>query len=441
MKRIAFLLAASIIGATGFAQETYSLKQAIDYSLKNHGSNVIYKNEIQKVKLQSKEALSAYLPQVNANATFDDNLQRQTTILPGAMFGKTEDIAVQMGNKYNSTATIQLDQTIYDQAMIYGIKAGVPAKKIAELKQAKNNEELIYGTASAYSQILLLKEQQKLITANQDQYQQLYDITKFRFDKGVAKKVDMDRVVVQLNNIKAQQKQIQADIEVAYNSLKNAMGLPLNATLQIEDSLNYEKYMQSAYDNLHVQDLIDYQLQDQSIALQELDVKRKQAASLPTLSGYARYGQQGFGNTVGDATSDWHTFSAVGLKLNVPLFSGQRRQAQLQQSKLELQNAKQNQELNEAGLQLQFQNAARQLQENMTTLSANRSNMNLAKTVYETSQFEYSKGVSSIADLLNADFSYRQAQANYMTSLLNLVSNRLEYERAKGTVTQFVNQL
>lgn len=441
MKRTLTFLTAAFLGIIAHSQETFSLKSAIDYSLKNHGSNVIYNNQLEKVRLQSKEALSAYLPQVSANVTLDDNLARQTTVLPGAMFGQSKDILVQFGNKYLTNAVVQLDQTIYDQALLYGIKAGVPSKKIAELNLAKNNEELIYNTTAAYSQILILKEQQKLLNANQKQYQDLYNITKFRFDKGVAKKVDIDRVTVQLNNIKAQQKQLQTDIDVAYNSLKNAMGLPMNATLRIEDSLEYRKYQQLTNDNLDVQKLVDYQLQSQNIALQEIDVKRKQAASLPTVSAYARYGQQAFGDDIRKATGTWHNYSAVGLKLNVPIFSGRRREAQTQQSQLELENAKENLELNTAQLQLQFHNAARQLQENITTLGTNKANMDLAKTVYETSQFEYSKGVSTMSDLLNADFSYKQAQSNYMTSLLNLVSNRLAYERAKGTITTFINQL
>lgn len=441
MKQLVFFLTASLVTGAAFGQQVFGLKEAITYSLKNHGSTVIYNNQVEKVRLQSKEALSAYLPQVGASVTFDDNLKRQTTVLPGAVFGSAKDVAVQFGNKYNANAVLQLDQTIYDQALLYGIKAGVPSQKIAELNLAKNNEELIYNTAAAYSQILILKEQQKLLKANEKQYQELYDITKFRFDKGVAKKVDIDRVTVQLNNIKAQEKQIQTDIDVAYNALKNAMGLPLNAALQIEDSLNNNQYLQLANDNLNVQDRIDYQLQEQNIALQEIDVKRKQAAYLPTVSAYARYGQQSFGNDLGKATTNWSDYSAVGLKLNVPIFSGRRREAQLQESRLDLENQKQNLELSSAQLQLQFQNAARQLEENITTLTTNRNNMELAKSVYQTSQFEYSKGVSTMADLLNADFSYQQAQSNYMTSLLNLVGNRLEYERARGTITNFINQL
>lgn len=441
MKRFITLIAASVLSSTAFSQETYSLKKAIDYSLKNHRSNVIYQNDVRKANAQAHEALAAYLPQVNATATLDNNLKRQTTILPGAMFGRDGDIPVQLGTKYNTTAVIQLDQTIYDQALIYGIKAGVPAKTIADLNVAKNNEELMYNTTATYAQILLLKEQQKLLDANAKQYEELYKVTQFRFDKGVVKKVDLDRVTVQLNNTHSQQKQIQTDIEVATNTLKNAIGLPLTAKLQVEDSLDYGKYQQAIDGGFDIHKLIDYKLQQQSVALQEIDVKRKQAAYLPTVTGYARYGQQGFNNNFDKAVSDFTPYAAVGVKMNVPIFSGRRREAQLQESKLDLDNAKQNLELSTEQLQLQFQNAGRSLQENMVTLGANKANMDLAKTVYGTTKFEYEKGVSTMSDLLSADLSYQQAQVNYMKSMLELVTNRLKYERAKGTISQFVNQL
>src|SRR3954467_15909405 len=146
MKRPVLLITATFLGLMAFSQETFSLKDAINYSLKNHGSNVIYNNELEKVRLQSKEALSAYLPQVNGNLTYDDNMIRQTTILPGAMFGSPKDIPVQFGNKFNSGAVVQLDQTIYDQALLFGLKAGIPSQRIAQLNIAKNNEGLIYNT-------------------------------------------------------------------------------------------------------------------------------------------------------------------------------------------------------------------------------------------------------------------------------------------------------
>ena len=59
------------------------------------------------------------------------NLSDTQTVLAGVSgaFGSNEDVKVQFGNKYNTNAVVELDQTIYDQALLYGIKAGAPALK------------------------------------------------------------------------------------------------------------------------------------------------------------------------------------------------------------------------------------------------------------------------------------------------------------------------
>lgn len=430
-----------LAGVSFYAQRPLSLQEAVNSSLKNHKSTVIYSNKVGIAKNQKRDVLSEYLPQVNGSFTFDDNLKRQTTVLPGIMFGRTEDIEVQFGNKFNGTAVIQLDQTIYDQALIYGIKAGASSKLIAELNQAKNNEDLIYNTASAFFQILVLKEQQKLLFANEKQYNDLYTISKFRFDKGVGKKVDVDRVVVQLNNIKSDQKQIVLDIEAAYNSLKDYMAVPPNDSYSIEENLDYSKYLEYKNDTLNVKTLIGYKLQEQDIVLQEMDLKRKKAAYLPTLDAYARLGEQGFGNDLGTAFGKWRDYSVLGLKMNIPIFSGGHRDSQVQISRLELDNAKQDLDLGVADFEMKFKNARNQLPEDIAKLNSNKTNMELAKSIYNTSKFEYDKGVFLMSDLIDTDFTYRQAESKYMSSLLNLVTNRLIYERAKGTISSFVNQL
>lgn len=435
------LFSCFLLGISSYAQKTVSLKEAIEYSLKNHKSAVIYNNKIGIAENQNKDAVSDYLPQVNGSFGFDYNIKRQTTVFPGIMLGSSTDVEVQFGNTFTGLGTIQLDQTIYDQALIFGIKAGAPAKLIADLNRDKNDEDLTYNTASAFFQILVLKEQQKILVANEKQYQELHRISKLRFDKGAGKKVDVDRVIVRLNDIKADLKQMELDINVAYNALREAMGMSLTDSFVLEENLDYSKYLDIQKDTLNIKNLIGYKLQEQSIILKEIDLKRKQAAYLPTVDAYARYGEQAFGNEFNKVFNRWKEFSMIGLKVNIPIFSGGHRDAQIKISRLELDNAKQDFDLDIADFQIKFENASRQLPEDILKLNSNKANMELAKSIYDTNKFEYDKGVALMSDLLDTDFTYRQAESKYMSSLFNLVTNRLIYERAKGTIRSFVNQL
>lgn len=424
------------------AQEKISLKQAIDYSLKNHPSTRIYQNNVAIANQQAREGISTLMPQINGSATFDDNLKRQTTILPGAVFGSPNDVAVQFGNQYNTTAILQADQTIFDMQSVYGVQANKPNKEMAKVRLEQNNEMLIYTTAQAFYQVLIYTQQEKLLAENERKFIELNNVQKLQYEKGVLKKVDYERVRVNLNNIKSQRKLAQTNLELALNRLKNAMGMPLNAKISIQDSINYnQQFTLPNYTNYNVTQRPEYRLQELNATLQNIDLKRKRAAFLPTLSAYGRYGIQGMGNEFETAFNNTFDFASIGLKLNVPIFSGFRRYSQMQQSELNLFNARENLKLNALNLELANQNSNTQLLSSYTNLTANQENLQLAKDVFDNTNIQYQNGVASLSDLLNADFSYKEAQTNYINSLLNFLTARIDVERANGTLNTYINQL
>lgn len=422
------------------AMNTLSLKNCVDYALKNHLSNTIANNEILAAKEKEREALSGYLPQINTNISFDDNLKRQVSVIPAGAFSPNE-IRVQFGNQYNTNATAQLDQVIYDKSMLLGLKAAEPNNQLAALKKEQTQDNLIYNTANAYFQVLVYVEQEKITLENEKKYRELLDILKLRLDKGVIKKTEYDRTKSTLNNILSQKSIIQANKAVALNRLKNVMGMSLNEDIRVLENINYEGLTQIERDNsLDVNDILDYKIQSNNILLQELDVKRKQAAFMPTVSAYGRYGVMSFGNAFGKSLTNWIDFSSIGLKVNVPIFSGYRKNSQLKQSEISLLNAHTNLKLSTENMNLAFQNSASLLLKAQTDLKINKENLTFAKEVFESSSIEYQKGVSMLSDLLNADYSYKEAQSNYVNSLINFLGTRLEYEKSKGNLKNYINQ-
>jgi len=267
-------------------------------------------------------------------------------------------------------------------------------------------------------------------------------VLKLQYEQGVAKKIDYDRVRVSLNNIASQKTLLETDKQLALNRLKNAMGMDLNQPLNIVDTLNAA--MQTSMPatlTFDANNRLDYKIDNKNLVIKALDVKRREAAFYPTLSGYARYGGQAYSNDFDDAFNHWFDYSSVGLKLSVPIFSGMRRSSQLQQAKLSLANAKENLKLNLNNYELQYQNATTQLLSSYTNLSNNKANLDLAKDVFESTSLQYQKGTASLSDFLNSDYAYKEAQSNYITSLLNFLSGRLDYEKAQGTLSTYIKQL
>jgi outer membrane protein len=421
--------------------KTLSLKECIEYTLKENPNTVVYDNQIKIAEQQKIEGRSYYLPQINGTGTLDDNLKRQVTIIPAGVFGP-EERPVTFGNQYNTNLALQADQVIYDKSLIEGIRANKPNIELAELRKKRNDDDLIYSTAAAYYQVLIYKEQLKLLNENEKKFTELLRVQKLQFEKGVITKVSYNRVQVNYNNILSQKKVAETNYELSMNRLKNAMGVGVGTNLNIVDSINYQQEVTApGAPEFNIKNKPDFLILEKNISLQEIELRRKRASMYPTLNAYARYGAQAFGNDFIKSYDQFYDYSSIGLKLNVPIFSSGRRYSQIKQSKLTLINTRQNLEINAEAIKLQLENSNTQLTNSYNNLQSNKNNLALAKEVFDDTNLQYQRGAASLTDFLNSDYAYKEAQTNYINSLLNYLITRIDLERSKGTIKDFANQL
>lgn len=124
------------------ARENWTLKQCIDYGLKNNRNNAIYANQKRAADAKAREVLADYLPQVSLTSTLDNNLKLQQTVIPAGLFSPDE-MRVALSKQYNMDAVAQLDQVIYDQSLLIGIKANKYNKQQADLNIHQSQEAII----------------------------------------------------------------------------------------------------------------------------------------------------------------------------------------------------------------------------------------------------------------------------------------------------------
>jgi len=426
-------------------QLNMSLKQCIDYGLRNHQSVSLYQNKVAYADQQAREALSAYLPQVNVSAGLDDNLKLQQTIIPEGTFGPgTPEQRVAFGTQYNSSMMVQLDQKLYDQSLITGLKANKPNIELSALNQQANNENLIFNIASAYYQIIVAQKNLDLLQHNEERLKKVLSVTQLQADQGVAKKIDVKQVQVNLNNVQSQIATLQNNLDLAFNTLKFNMGLPTDQGLQLTDTARWLQEAPSA--KLYKE--FDYDLtlaaQQQKVQMELLDINRKMIRhqAVPSLGIYGRYGANGFGaENLGDAFDPLLDYSAIGIKLTWSPFTGFRRDAQYKMAVIDLKNARENYELNRRSQALNFQNASSKVAQTQSTVKTNKSNVELASEVYENTTLQYRHGIATLTDLLNAELSFREAQNNFIASLLDYYLADLNARLANGSIQQFYQQL
>lgn len=445
--KILMSLFVSLSGLSTRAQEVQqlTLKESINYGLQNHRSVRINRNNVTAAHAKAQEALAGYLPQVSVNAGLDYNLKLQQNVIPAGSFpGQTEEQRITFGTKYNSTAVIQLDQKVYDQSLITGLKANKYNNQLADLNEEDNNQALIYNISSAYYQIIVAQKQLDLLYSNRERFEKILRVTQLQAEQGVAKKVDVKQVQVNLNNVLSQISVTENNLKLAKNTLKNNMGLSQETDIQLTDTARWLSANPAGklYGPFDYKNTVSYQLQTAQVNLYDINRKSVRDQALPTLSVYGRYGANGFGqDNIGQAFDPLLDYSAIGVKFSWNIFTGFRRQAQYKQATIDFDNAKEKLKLNEDLQNLQFQNAGAAVTRAQSTIATNRNNMELASEVYENTTLQHKQGIATISELLNAELSYREAQNNYINSLLDYYLADLDVQKANGTLRSYLDKL
>lgn len=424
--------------------QVLSLKESINYTLKHHPSSTISKYSAQSAAEKIRESKAAFLPSVSASVGLDYNMKLQTTVIPAGSFSPTET-KLQMGNKFSNSAYVQADQNLFDKSSAVGIATTKIDKEIADLNVLKQNETLIYNTASAYYQALTYAEKGRLLKESENQYGTMVGILKLRYEQGVVKKSEYDRARVNYNNVQSEIQANNSAYQLALNTLKNSMGLELEAVIVINDTVSSTDVKElnpvATSTKLEPDNVIDYRIDQKNLELKALDIKQKKAAFLPTISMYGKYGGNAFGSDFVPALGNWFDYSTIGLKATIPIFSGFKKKSQLVQSKLGFATQELTNKLNLQTYKLNVENAATQIVSAYSNLKKNKENLQLAKEMMDASTIEYREGTATLSSLLDAEYSYKDARTTYTTTLLDYLNSRLSYYHNTGTISQFVNGL
>ncbi|RYF73320.1 MAG: TolC family protein [Cytophagaceae bacterium] len=419
----------------------FRLKDCIDYGLKNFGTVRIAQYQVQTANEQSREALSQYLPQVSATGTTTDNLKLQQSVIPAGVFGPEPRVFI-IGQKYQTNLTGQVTQPIYDRSLLIGIKANKPNLELAALNTRQTQEDVIYNIASNYYQVFVSEQQIGLLRDNLQRTQQVLNILKLQRDNGVIQPVDYTRTEVSYNSTQSQLTLAENDRNLAINRLKYQMGMPQEQNLVLSDSTLLTQTPTLDNEPFDPKRLVSFQQAETNIVLQQLQLQRIKAGYLPTLSLTGNYGTVNLGaQTIDNLFTNFVGFGSVGLRLNIPIFDGFRRDSQLKQQRLTVLTQQERQKLNTSSYQLQFNSAQSQIQRAQTSLQNDDRNVKLAQEVYNITTLQYKQGTKLLTDLINADNSYREARTNYINSLINLYQARLDLEQSQGKLLTFYNQL
>ena len=415
----------------------FSIQQAIEYAQKN---NVQVKNALLNIQVQqqiNRDITSAALPSISGSIGTTDYLDIPISLLPGEIFGQPPGtyIPVKFGTKYNSTASIQLHQILFDGQVFTAIKARNTALEF-QSKNKEVTEELIKTNIyKVYFLLVVSKTQLDLLDANIARLEKLgHDATEL-YKNGFAEKLDIDKIAVQLSNLQTEKTKALNTISIGYIGLKTLMGMPVKDSLILTDKLSEEQIKKDFSNDTAYQytDRKEFQYLSLARDLNQFNIKRYQSSYIPILALNGSYSKNAQRNTY-DFTGkgDWFTTSYIGLNLSIPIFDGFSKSARVNKSRLELRQTENLLDNLRLTIDGEVEQSKINFKSALTTMTFQKKNMELAETVYNQTKKKFEVGTGSNTEISSAQTDLITAQTNYVSALYNAIIAKVDYLKATG---------
>jgi outer membrane protein len=414
----------------------FTVKQAVDYGVKN---SVLVRNALIDIQIQkqtNREITSAAFPQISGSGTFQDFIDIPTSLLPGEIFGQPPGtrIPVQFGTKYNATGSIDASQLLFDGQVFVGLQARDAAIQLATKTSEVTAEQIKANIYKVYYQIAVGKKQVTSIDANIERFEKLLKDTKEIFKQGFAERLDVDKVQVALNNLSTEKIKIDNQLAAGHAGLKFLMNMPQKDSLILTDTVSEDQLKENILDEKYeYKDRKEFQLLTVASKLNEFNLRRYKLSKIPTVAAFASY-QKNAQRATFDlfGKGDWFSTSLVGLRVSVPIFDGFSRRAKISKAKFEIQKTKNSLEQLEQSIDYDVTNARIKMKSALATIDNQKQNVTLAEKVYNTTKKKYESGLGSNQEIYTAQTELKVAQTNYYAALYDAVIAKIDYLKAVG---------
>ncbi len=465
-----------------------SLNQAVQYALKNKSTLQAQRLNEQIATARIGQIRSIGLPQINASAGVTDNIKLQKSLVdfgafsgpngpleganltPGQLAqvqaGQTVKLApaygervaagpqaIAFGLQWQGNAGIQASQLLFDGSYLIGLKAAKVYEQLASKQSQQSEIDVVEAVQKAYYGVLVNRERFELLGRNVSRLDTIFRQTNAIYKEGFVEKLDVDRLQVQLTNLKVEQQKTQRLVDLTVALLKFQMGLDQQQAVELTDQLDAalveSTQLPAQTGSFNYGDRVEYSVLETQRDLANLDIRNKRAGYLPRLVATGGYGFVGSDPTAkglfqfrgadsrssaGFANQNWFGFANVGLQLQIPIFDGLEKHYSLQQAKLTAQAVNYGFTTLQQSIDLQQAQSRTSLENSLDVVRSQKANLDLATDVARVSKIKFQEGVGSNLEVITAETDLRSAQTNYYSSLYDALIAKVDFEKAQGTL-------
>ncbi len=424
--------------------DAVSLEEALAFGEQNNRTIQNANLGVQKAYKDKWSTIAIGLPQISANANYQNFIELPTSLIPAQFFGGNEgDFAeVQFGTPQTMDAGVTVQQLIFDGSYLVGLEASRVFLTISENILEKTLLEVRKNIVNTYSSILLVRENIQFLEKNQKNLTKTLEELNQLFRNGFEEEESVEQLRLTLSGVETQLRYAKNLERITLNMLKLLIGFPTQSPLLLSDTL--EKLTDASLFSLQISEDIslsnnmDIKMAENNLLSETLLYKYERSKSLPRLSAFLNGNYTGNSETFSFTQSNQKWFGAAlfGINLQVPIFSSLQRSANSQKAKIAVSQAEKSLTETQERITIEVQAAENEYQLAVENYFTSKENLALAKRIEEKNQTKYFEGVASSFELREAQLQLYSAQNNYIKAIQNVIQKKLALETLLNTPQQ-----
>ncbi|MBD1386848.1 TolC family protein [Mucilaginibacter rigui] len=414
-----------------------TLKQSIDFALRNQPQLKQANIDEQINERDIKISLSNWLPQISTTGQYQHYFQRPAQVAAGTGTGTGSGSGQNLAIAHNvSSLGAQASQVIYNNDVLQASRASKYSRQYYKQNTESSKIDVVSDVSKAFYDVLLSQRQLDIIKEDIIRLRRSLKDAYSRYQAGVVDKTDYKQATIALNNSLASQKQIQEAIKSKTALLKQIMGFNPNRQLSLSyDSARLQS--EAVIDTnqvLNYTNRIEYQLLQTQKNLLNLNISYYKWGWLPSLSAVGGYSLGYFNDSFSKMYKDAFPTSFAGLSLSIPIFTGGKRLQNLAKARLQVERSDLDLVNSRNAINTEYTQALANYKSSYYNWQTLNENVTLAKDVYKVVDLQYREGIKTYLDVIVSQADLRTAELNYYNALFQLLSSKIDLEKALGTL-------
>lgn len=402
-------------------------------ALDNNAELASARSEYLGVEAGRDVARGGLLPQINASGTVAHNEQYESQGSSRAGTGAGTGNVSAGDDRYNTVAlTLEATQALYDEVTRRQVTQAERQIDQQVYLLAATEQQLLIDVASAYFDILRAYEVLEARFAQERAIGRQLEQAGEQFEVGLIAITEVEEARATFDQSRADRIAAESNLQVAFEALEQLTGQRYASIEALGDSMpialpepsNRDYWVEQAIER-NPQVLA----QQAGIEVSRSGVEIARAGRLPTLSAFGnyQYGDSDIDNTTGNDSS-----SQVGIRANLPVYTGGSTSASIRQGTYQLESSQYDFESQRRSSIQQVRSLYTQVSNDVETVEAREQAIVSNQSALEATRAGYEVGTRNIVDVLNAEQNLYNAIANYAEARYDYVVNLLSLRQQAG---------